>query len=112
MYLLNFWVHSFWSVYFKAIHEGQDCKQYQQMMLNESQDENSKKTKQWIEVIYRFAFDCCLPYYAFISLFRVWLLLVKLSTAQVAKWYYWKNGAVIGSDVPTAEQKFVGLPNN
>ena len=34
----------------QAIHEGQDCKQYQQAMLNESQDENSIKTKKWIEV--------------------------------------------------------------
>lgn len=34
----------------QAIHEGQDCKQYQQQMLNESQDENSIKTKEWIEV--------------------------------------------------------------
>lgn len=34
----------------QAIHEGQDCKQYQRAMLNESQDENSIKTKKWIEV--------------------------------------------------------------
>jgi len=33
----------------QAIHEGQDCKQYQRAMLNESQDENSIKTKKWIE---------------------------------------------------------------
>lgn len=33
----------------QAIHEGQDCKQYQQSMLNEAQDENSVKTKKWIE---------------------------------------------------------------
>ena len=34
----------------KAIHEGLDCKQYQQATLNEAQDENSLKTKEWIEV--------------------------------------------------------------
>ncbi len=27
-----------------------DCKQYQQYTLNEANDENSKKTKEWIDV--------------------------------------------------------------
>ena len=27
-----------------------DCKQYQQYVLADSQDENSKKTREWIEV--------------------------------------------------------------
>lgn len=39
-------------MFIQAIHEGQDCKQYQQAMLNESQDENSIKTKEWIEVTF------------------------------------------------------------
>ena len=34
----------------QAVHDGMDCKQYQQYMLADSQDENSKKTKEWIEV--------------------------------------------------------------
>ena len=35
---------------FKAVHDGMDCKQYQQYSLNDANDENSKKTKEWIEV--------------------------------------------------------------
>jgi hypothetical protein len=35
----------------KAVHDGMDCKQYQQYSLNDANDENSKKTKEWIEVI-------------------------------------------------------------
>ena len=35
---------------FQAIHDGMDCKQYQQSMLVDSQDENSKKTKEWMDV--------------------------------------------------------------
>ena len=34
----------------QAVHDGMDCKQYQQYMLADSQDENSKKTREWIEV--------------------------------------------------------------
>ena len=34
----------------QAIHDGMDCKQYQQYMLVDSQDENSKKTKEWMDV--------------------------------------------------------------
>jgi len=33
----------------QAIHDGMDCKQYQQSMLVDSQDENSKKTKEWMD---------------------------------------------------------------
>jgi len=33
----------------QAIHDGMDCKQYQQYMLVDSQDENSKKTKEWMD---------------------------------------------------------------
>jgi len=33
----------------QAIHEGLDCKQYQQSMLADANDENSIKTKKWIE---------------------------------------------------------------
>ena len=33
----------------QAIHDGMDCKQYQQYTLNEATDENSKKTKEWID---------------------------------------------------------------
>ena len=35
---------------FQAIHEGLDCKQYQRQMLDEAEDEDSVKTKKWIEV--------------------------------------------------------------
>ncbi len=38
------------TIIFQAIHEGQDCKQYQLSLLEETQDENSAKTKVWIEV--------------------------------------------------------------
>ena len=34
----------------QAIHEGKDCKQYQQQMLLDSMDENSRKTKIWMDV--------------------------------------------------------------
>ena len=34
----------------QAVHDGMDCKQYQQYILNDDQDENSKKTREWIEV--------------------------------------------------------------
>lgn len=33
----------------QAIHEGKDCKQYQQQMLLDSMDENSRKTKIWMD---------------------------------------------------------------
>eukprot|EP00092_Neocalanus_flemingeri_P014251 GFUD01015371.1.p1 GENE.GFUD01015371.1~~GFUD01015371.1.p1 ORF type:complete len:1944 (+),score=429.50 GFUD01015371.1:197-5833(+) len=33
----------------QAIHDGMDCKQYQQYMLVDAQDENSKKTKEWMD---------------------------------------------------------------
>merc|ERR1719341_1900553 len=33
----------------QAIHEGQDCKQYQQKVLLDSMDENSRKTKIWMD---------------------------------------------------------------
>jgi len=33
----------------QAVHDGMDCKQYQQYALADSQDENSKKTREWIE---------------------------------------------------------------
>jgi len=32
----------------QAVHDGMDCKQYQQYTLNDENDENSKKTKEWI----------------------------------------------------------------
>ena len=35
----------------QAVHDGMDCKQYQQYVLADSQDENSKKTREWIEVL-------------------------------------------------------------
>lgn len=34
----------------QAIHDGQDCKQYQQKVLLDSMDENSRKTKIWMDV--------------------------------------------------------------
>ena len=37
----------------QAIHEGLDCKQYQRQMLDEAKDEDSIKTKKWIEVMER-----------------------------------------------------------
>lgn len=36
--------------FFQALHDGLDCKQYQESLMDENQDENSKKTKEWIEV--------------------------------------------------------------
>merc|ERR1719193_1649196 len=33
----------------QAVHDGMDCKQYQQYTLNHADDENSKKTKEWID---------------------------------------------------------------
>jgi len=33
----------------QAVHDGMDCKQYQQYTLNDAQDENSKKTREWIQ---------------------------------------------------------------
>ena len=34
-----------------------DCKQYQQYTLNEANDENSKKTKEWIDVSVLYLFS-------------------------------------------------------
>jgi len=33
----------------QAVHEGMDCKQYQQYLLADTEDENTKKTKEWID---------------------------------------------------------------
>ena len=46
--------------YCQAIHDGMDCKQYQQYMLVDAQDENSKKTKEWMDVSYfTYVFNLC-----------------------------------------------------
>ena len=42
----------------QAVHDGMDCKQYQQYALNDAQDENSKKTREWIEVGQEKRLDC------------------------------------------------------
>ena len=34
----------------QAVHEGMDCKQYQQQVLLDSMDDNSRKTKIWMDV--------------------------------------------------------------
>ena len=38
------------STLFQAVHEGKDCKQYQQELLLDSMDESSRATKLWMDV--------------------------------------------------------------